>query len=90
MPAFSEMVLTEQTLEVESGTKVATGQSIEEHTDGTRDKTVKNPITVKHLLTMTAGLDYNLYAPGIRTAKEAETTTTQELAEAMDLGYVPI
>ena len=90
MPAFSEMVLTEQTLEVESGAKAATGQSIEEHTDGTRDKMVKNLITVKHLLTMTAGLDYNLYALGIRTAMEAEKTTTQELAEAMDLGYVPI
>lgn len=84
------MVLTEQTLDVESGTKAATGQSIGEHTDGTRDKTVKNPITVKHLLTMTTDLDYNLYALEIRTAMEAEKTTTQELAEAMNLEYVPI
>lgn len=92
LPAFSKMVLTGQTLDVESGAKVATGQSIGEHTDATQDKMAKNPITVKHLLTMTAGLDYNLYAPGIRTAMEAGKTTTQELVEAMAqtvLGFEP-
>ena len=92
LPAFSQMLLTQQTMDVSAGAKVATGQSMGEHTAVTRDKTAKNPITVKHLLTMTAGLDYNLYAPGIRTAMEAGKTTTQELVEAMAetvLGFEP-
>ena len=92
LPAFSKMQLTQQMLDVEAGAKVATGRSMGEHTIVTRDATAKTPITVKHLLTMTAGLDYNLYAPGIRSAIEAGKSTTQALAEAMAqtiLGFEP-
>ena len=92
LPAFSKMQLTAQALNVESGAKVATGQSMGEHTEGTRDSYAKNSITVKHLLTMTAGLDYNLYADGIRAAIEAGKSTTQELVSAMAqtvLGFEP-
>lgn len=92
LPAFATMQLTEQVLDVEAGAKVATGRSMGEHTTATRDRTAKNPITVKNLLTMTAGLDYNLYAPGIRTAMEEGKTTTQELVDAMAktvLGFEP-
>ena len=92
LPAFSTMQLTEQAMDVEAGARVATGSTMGEHTAATRDKCAKNSITVKHLLTMTAGLDYNLYAPGIRTAMEAGKTTTQELVEAMAqtvLGFEP-
>ena len=92
LPVFSQMQLTQQAMDVEAGAKVATGQSMGEHTAVTRDKTAKNPITVKHLLTMTAGLDYDLYAPGIRTAMEEGKTSTQELVEAMAktvLGFEP-
>ena len=92
LPVFSQMQLTEQALDVDAGAKVATGQSMGEHTAVTRDRTAKNSITVKHLLTMTAGLDYDLYAPGIRKAMEAGKTSTQELAEAMAktvLGFEP-
>lgn len=92
LPAFSTMQLTEQALDVEAGAEVATGRSMGEHTTVTWDKTAKNPITVKHLLTMTAGLDYNLYAPGLRAAMEAGKSTTQELVAAMAetvLGFEP-
>lgn len=92
LPAFSTMLLTEQAMDASAGARVATGQSMGEHTAVTRDKTAKNPITVKDLLTMTAGLDYNLYAPGIRTAMEEGKATTQELVEAMAktvLGFEP-
>ncbi|MBQ6832094.1 MAG: beta-lactamase family protein [Oscillospiraceae bacterium] len=92
LPAFSQMQLTRQAMDVEAGAKVATGSSMGEHTFVTRDETAKHPITVKHLLTMTAGLDYNLYAPGIRSAMEAGKNTTQELVEAMAqtvLGFEP-
>ena len=92
LPAFSQMQLTHQTLDVEAGVRVATGRSMGEHTAVTKDKAAKNPITVKHLLTMTAGLDYNLYALGIRSAMEDGKTTTRELVEAMAqtvLGFEP-
>ncbi|MBO5078232.1 MAG: beta-lactamase family protein [Oscillospiraceae bacterium] len=92
LPAFSAMQLTQQALDVEAGARVATGHSAGEQTAATRDASAKNPITVKDLLTMTAGLDYNLYAPGIRTAIEQGKTTTQELVEAMAqtvLGFEP-
>ena len=92
LPAFFQMQLTEQTMDTSAGAKVATGSTMGEHTAVTRDDTAKNPITVKNLLTMTAGLDYNLYAPGIRAAIEAGKSTTQELVEAMAqtvLGFEP-
>lgn len=92
LPAFSTMLLTEQAMDASAGARVATGQSMGEHTAVTRDKTAKNPITVKDLLTMTAGLDYNLYAPGITEAMEEGKATTQELVEAMAktvLGFEP-
>lgn len=92
LPAFSAMQLTREDLDVEAGAKVATGRSVGDHTVATQDQTAKNPITVKHLLTMTAGLDYNLYAPGLRAAMEEGKATTQELAEAMAttvLGFEP-
>lgn len=92
LPAFFQMQLTHQIMDVKAGAMVATGQSFGEHTAVTRDQTANNPITVKHLLTMTAGLDYNLYAPGIRSAMEDGKTTTRELVEAMAqtvLGFLP-
>lgn len=92
LPAFSKMQLTEQTMDVEAGARVATGQTMGEDTAVTQDRTAKNPITVLDLLTMTAGLDYNLYAPGIREAMDAGKSTTQELVEAMAttvLGFEP-
>ena len=92
LPAFAKMQLTEQALNVEAGAKVATGKSMGDDTEVIQDGTAKNPITVRNLLTMTAGLDYNLYAPGIRGAMEAGKTTTQELVEAMAktvLGFEP-
>ena len=92
LPVFSQMELTEQAMDTSAGAKVATGQSMGEYTALTRDQTAKNPITIKHLLTMTAGLDYNLYAPGIRTAMEEGKTTTCELVESMAqtvLGFEP-
>lgn len=92
LPAFATMQLTKQELDVEAGAKVATGRSMGDHTVVTQDQTAKNPITVKHLLTMTAGLDYNLYAPGLKAAMEEGKDTTQELVAALAktvLGFEP-
>ncbi len=45
----------------------------------------KNPITVKHLFTMTAGLDYNLSAPEIIEAKKAKNgdASTMDIVRAI-------
>ena len=52
----------------------------------------QNPITVKDLFTMGAGLDYDLHAPGIEKALRQGKTTTRELVAAMSetvLGFEP-
>ena len=92
LPAFATMQLTEQVLDTESGAKVATGSSMGEATAVTKDGIAQNPIIVQHLLTMTAGLDYNLYAPGIREAIAAGAASTQEVVASMAktvLGFEP-
>lgn len=92
LPDFTTMTLTEQAMDTNAGVKVATGHSIGEHTNVTRDKTAKNPITVKDLLTMTAGLDYDLFAPEIRKYIETGKSSTMELVSAMAktvLGFEP-
>ena len=63
--------------------KVSTGE-------GTAD--AKNPITIRDLFTMGAGLDYNLQAPGIQRALREGRTTTRELVAALSetvLGFEP-
>ena len=63
--------------------KVSTGE-------GTAD--AQNPITIRDLFTMGAGLDYDLRAPGIQRALAEGRTTTRELAAALSetvLGFEP-
>lgn len=43
----------------------------------------KNPITIRDLFTMGAGLDYDLHAPGIQRALREGKTSTRELVAAM-------
>ena len=43
----------------------------------------KNPITIRNLFTMTAGLDYDLRSPGILKALNKGETSTRELVAAM-------
>ncbi len=49
----------------------------------THTEKAKNPITVRHLFSMSAGLDYDLEAPAIRAARQAPGATTQSVVAAM-------
>lgn len=61
-------------------------------TAGSDFRYAQNPITVRDLFTMGAGLDYDLCAPGILKALQEGRTTTRELVAAMSetvLGFEP-
>lgn len=52
----------------------------------------KNPITIKHLFTMSAGLNYNLYADGIKRARSEGRISTREIVKALsetELSFEP-
>ena len=92
LPEFSRMKITADALNTENAKKIASGQSVGENVDVTDDGIAKTPITVKHLFTMTAGLDYSLYDDALRNAAAEGKKTTQELVRAMankTLGFEP-
>lgn len=92
LPEFSKMKITSDTLNTENAAKIASGQTAGESIDVTDDGYAKTPITVKHLFTMTAGLDYALFDDVMKKAAADGKTTTQELVRAMadkTLGFEP-
>lgn len=92
LPEFSKMKITSDALNTENAAKIASGQSAGENIDVANDGYAKTPITVKHLFTMTAGLDYALFDEVMTKAKDEGKTTTQELVRAMagkTLGFEP-
>ena len=92
LPEFGKMKITAEALNTENAVKIASGQTAGESIDVTDDGYAKTPITVRHLFTMTAGLDYSLFDEAMKKAKEEGKTTTQELVRAMaskTLGFEP-
>ena len=92
LPAFARMRLSSQTPDMKEGALVATGRSIGGGKEIRQDGTAVTPVTVRHLLTMTAGLDYDLFSPSIRAAIAEGKSSTQELADAIAgtvLGFEP-
>ena len=92
LPEFTKMKITREALNTENAAKIASGQTAGETVDVTDDGFAKTPITVRHLFTMTAGLDYALFDESMKKAKEDGKTTTQELVRAMadkTLGFEP-
>ena len=92
LPEFSKMKITTEALNTENAAKIASGQTAGEVVDVQDDGYAKTPITVKHLFTMTAGLDYALYDDAMKNAAAQGKTTTQELVRAMadkTLGFEP-
>ena len=66
LPEYSKMKITTDELNTANAAKVASGSTAGEHTQNTDSGYAKTPITVRHLFTMTAGLDYNLYSDDIK------------------------
>lgn len=92
LPEYKKMKITSDALNTENAKKIASGQSVGEDINTTDDGYAKTPITIRHLFTMTAGLDYAIYCDEIRNAIANGKTTTQELVRAMadkTLGFEP-
>ncbi len=92
LPEFEKMKITTDTLDTETSAKVASGSSMGDSSKNTEGGYAKNPITVMDLFTMSAGLDYNLYADGIKAALANGKTSTRDLVGAISqtiLGFEP-
>lgn len=92
LPEYAKMKITTDELNIENAKKIASGQSVGEEVDNSFDGYAKTPITIRHLFTMTAGLDYSIYSPEIQNAIAEGKTSTRELVCAMaqkTLGFEP-
>lgn len=89
---FKTMRISGEELNVENAAKVSSGASAGETVNESADGFAKNPITVKNLLTMTAGLNYDLNSPSIAKAIKDGKKSTIDLVRAMGdmvLGFEP-
>ncbi len=92
MPEFETLMVAE----TESGGNeletVATGKSGATFTETENVRPAKTPLTVRHLFTMSSGLDYNRRTPAIVAAINEGRTSTRELAGELSktvLGFEP-
>ena len=92
MPEFEKMKISSGEIDTESATRITTGSTIGEQSSGGFNGYAKNPITVRDLFTMGAGLDYDLSDEAIMSAKNQGKTSTRDLVSAMSnkvLGFEP-
>ncbi len=80
---FETMEISEEELYVDNAAKVSSGASAGEEVKAKAVGIAKNPITIRHLFTMSAGLNYDLKSPCIVKALEEGKKTTGELVRAM-------
>lgn len=83
LPEFEKMRLSEDVPDLEIGERVMKGEAFGAYKDTQSVRYAKNPITVKHLLTMTAGLDYNIQADAIVDSVNRGKTSTRDIARAI-------
>lgn len=89
---FEKMEISDSELDVENAIKVSSGASAGESVDDYADGIAKTPITIKHLFTMTAGLNYDLKTPSVVEALNNGKKSTLDLVRAMGgmvLGFEP-
>ena len=92
LPEYAKMKITTDALNTENAAKIASGAVVGENINARDDGYARTPITVRHLFTMTAGLDYSLCCPEIQNAIAAGKTTTRELVASFadkTLGFEP-
>lgn len=92
LPEFEKMKISNNEIDADSMSKIATGQSMGASTQISESGYAKNPILIKHLFSMTAGLDYDLQSESIRKALAEGRTSTRELVRAISetvLGFEP-
>ncbi len=92
LPEFEKMEITTDELDNEIARKIEAGEVIGGGNTVKNDGYAKTPITIKHLFTMTAGLDYDLESESIKKALREGRTSTRELVRAISetvLGFEP-
>ncbi len=92
LPEYKKMRVSGSRLNTANAAAIASGTASGEDVEVSGDGYAENPITIKHLFTMTAGLDYDLNAPGIKASIAEGKTTTRDLVRAMSetvLGFEP-
>lgn len=92
LPEYGKMKITSDVLNNETARKIEAGEMIGGGTEVKNDGYAKNPITVRDLFTMTAGLDYDLESESIKKALSEGRTSTRELVRAISetvLGFEP-
>lgn len=83
IPEFAQMKLSDTALDLSAAADITTGGSMGNKADNTGRGYAVNPITVKQLFTMSAGLDYSLNDEPITNALKAGKCSTVELVKAM-------
>ena len=83
LPEFKKMKISSNELNSDNAAKITTGGSLGESVETTDDGYAKNPITVRDLFTMSAGLDYALSDEAIKSALGQGKKNTRELVGAM-------
>ena len=92
MPEFEKMRVTREALNTENASKITTGASFGENVNASAGFYAENPIIIKDLFVMSAGLDYNLEAPGIKRTIKDGRTSTRDIVGALSetvLGFEP-
>ncbi len=92
LPEFEKMKISSEENYAENINKIITGNTMGESVDVSYDGYAKNPITIKDLFSMSAGLDYDLGADCIKNALAEGKKTTRELVGAISetvLGFEP-
>ena len=83
LPEFQKMRVSDIEHDNENASKIISGGQMGDNTKAVGVNYAQNPITIKHLFTMSAGLDYALSDEAITNAIKAGKKTTRELVGAM-------
>ena len=83
LPEFEKMKISDSAIDADTMSKIATGKTMGANAQINESGYAKNPILIKHLFSMTAGLDYNLESESIRKTLSEGRTSTRELVGAI-------
>ena len=83
LPSFSEMKITSEEYDAFLSRLIANGNDLNALKKAEVSGVANNPITIKDLFTMSAGLDYNLEAEGIKKAISEGKTSTLDIVNAI-------
>lgn len=92
LPEFEKMRIARDEYNDNNAEKIATGKMAGESGQKDSDGYAKTPITIRHLFTMGAGLDYDINSEYIKKALSEGKKTTRELIGAISktvLGFEP-